>query len=480
MHPLEKKILHVIREQNLLPPGTSVITAVSGGSDSMALLHLLAGLARQLEISLIAAHVDHGLRPDEAGAEEDLVRQQAEALGVPLRTIRVQARDLALRQKISLEEAARMLRYDFLEATAREFATARIAVGHTADDQAEGLLLSLLRGTGRKGLAGMMTLRDNLIVRPLLHLRKSELLAYLTERHIPFLEDSSNTDRRFPRNRIRHDLMPLLAEKFNPGIQKTLIQTASILQEEEEFMAEVANRLYQIAVSEEAAEPGAPLKVPGLTIELDRFVHAHAAIQSRVLESACHRLKAKPQFRQIMAILRLAKGTGRGSIIHLADGLRVLKEGNQLRFFFPAGVTKERGNLLPELKSDFSYRVEGPGVIAVPEIGQKFTFEILDWRPIKSALEDGQAQHLDLDALTFPLTLRSIRPGDRFQPLGAPGRKKVNDFLTDIKLPRSQRQRITALLSADTIAALPGLRPDHHFRVTLASKRVLKITISAD
>lgn len=182
MHPLEKEILTFIRKDQLIEAGQKIVIGVSAGPDSMALLHVLASLRPELDVELVAAYVDHGLRPDETPLEEELVSQQAKKLGVGFRIGKVNVREASSKRKISLEHSARDLRYEFLAQVAKEMGASKIAVAHTADDQAEEVLLRLIRGTGRAGLSGMRSIRDGVIIRPFLNTPKENLLSYLCEK----------------------------------------------------------------------------------------------------------------------------------------------------------------------------------------------------------------------------------------------------------------------------------------------------------
>ncbi|MBC8317394.1 MAG: tRNA lysidine(34) synthetase TilS, partial [Desulfobulbaceae bacterium] len=232
MHPLEKEILAFIRGDRLAASGEKIVIGVSGGSDSIALLHVLASLRAELDVGLVAVYINHGLRPDETPQEEKLVAAQAKKLGVECRIGIVDVRGESGKRKISLEHCARDLRYEFLGLVAEEMAAGKIAVAHTADDQAEEILLRLIRGTGRAGLSGMKTIRDEKVIRPFLRTSKEVLLRYLEQKKIPFLEDSSNRDTVYLRNRIRLEVIPFLAE-INPNISEVLRQTAAVLQDEE-------------------------------------------------------------------------------------------------------------------------------------------------------------------------------------------------------------------------------------------------------
>lgn len=330
-----RKIEKIIRAGGLLVSGERCVVAVSGGPDSMALLHVLARLAPGLGFSLVVAHLDHGLRPEEAEAEAALVREAAASFGLAFVAGQVETMAHAHAQGLSLEHAARDLRHAFLAEVADRHQARRIALAHTADDQAEEVLLRLLRGTGRKGLAGMAMVSGRLI-RPFLETEKVEILRYLARKNIPYLIDSSNFKPVYLRNRIRLELLPCLRDQYNPGIDLNLRQTAAILADEEELLAAMAEQASAIIIASEETDGG-------LTIELAAFAREPLALKRRVLEAACWRMGCRPSFRQLAQLLHLAERGATGAGLHLAMGLRVVKEPGRLRLAYPLGRKAFRG-----------------------------------------------------------------------------------------------------------------------------------------
>lgn len=337
---LECTIARIIHEYDLVEPGSTVITAVSGGPDSMALLHLLAALRQRLSCRLVAVYVDHGLRPDEVLAEIACVRRAADALSLPCDIVPVTTREFAVKEKMSIEHAARDLRYQALRSCAEKYGAKRIAVAHTADDQAEEILLRLLRGSGRKGLAGMRLLSKD-VVRPLLSTTKRQVLEYLDRRKIAFCHDSSNDDLRYLRNRVRHVLLPLLEKEFDQGIRSALLKTAGNLSEDEDFfhgLVDDACRQLVEARTDEKGEQFYMLDRPG-------FVGLHSCLQRRLVERLLWSIGCPARYSYIIDIQDAAVAGRNGSELHLHRGLRVGVTGEMLQFFYPRGKTAWRGNL---------------------------------------------------------------------------------------------------------------------------------------
>ncbi|MFZ5775350.1 MAG: tRNA lysidine(34) synthetase TilS [Thermodesulfobacteriota bacterium] len=470
MHFLVKKTARLIASRDLLPAGSLCVVAVSGGADSMALLHLLAEMAPFVGVSLLVAHVDHGLRPAEAGQEAKAVREAAARLDLPCEIGAVAVRSHARENGLSLEHAARELRYRFLRDCAARHGAGRIAVGHTADDQAEEVLLRMIRGSGRAGLSGMALFSEGQVIRPLLTTTRQEVLAYLASRGIAHCEDSSNQDRRFLRNRIRLDLLPMLAGRFNPAIGETLRETAAILAAEEELLAALAGQACEEVMAEDQEE-GA------LLLDLVRLAAHPLALQRRVLEAACWRMGCRPSFRLIDQLLRLALAGPEGGSLHLAKGLRAMRQGERLCLSHPQGRRPARGNLFAvPSRADYRLVLPAPGVYAIAGLGQRLVVAEADI-PAASTPADPHALCLDAEAVRFPLEVRPFRPGDRFRPLGVPGSKKVGDFFTDQKVPPAERGFLPVLADQQGIVAVLPLRPDQRAALTSRTRRVLTVRL---
>ncbi len=336
---LECTIGRIIRNRRLVKPESTVIVAVSAGPDSMALLHILASLQRTMQCVLVAAYVDHGLRPDEIPGEIGRVSRAAQVLGVPCEILSVNTKACADSEKRSIEDAARRLRYQALRDCAHRYGAKTIAVAHTADDQVEEILLRLLRGSGRKGLAGMRLHNDDLI-RPLLHTTKEQVLEYLTDRGISYCHDSSNDELYYLRNRVRHVLLPLLEKDFDPGIRSALLKTAENFSEDENYLTGCVEKVRQRLV-----RPGPDGGEESCVLERDGFVALHACLQRRLLERLLWSLRCPARYVHIMNIQQAAIDGRNGSELHLSRGLRVDIQRDALEFSYPKGRKPWRGRL---------------------------------------------------------------------------------------------------------------------------------------
>jgi tRNA(Ile)-lysidine synthase len=321
---------------------TSLVVAFSGGPDSTALLHLLARLRRPLELDLVAVWVDHQLRPLETPQEKRHVIQITENLALPLECYQVDTHTHAQQQGLSLEHAARTLRYALLRQTARTRGIPWIAVGHTADDQEEEILLRLLRGSGRKGLSGMRPCSQD-IIRPLLSTPKAQLVQWLAQQGLTYCLDSSNQDRRFLRNRVRHELLPFLREQFDANIGQALRTSAANWAEDENILEDLTTEAWMQVLAEEGE--GERKKI---LLWRQPYTALHPALQRRVAEKILWQLGSQAQHRHILLIVAAA-ATGRSSSeLHLSQGLRLAVLDDRLEFSYPVGKQAWRGRLFPQ------------------------------------------------------------------------------------------------------------------------------------
>lgn len=466
--PIVTRVATLICDHNLAVRGDKVVVAVSGGADSLALLHILQAIA--LELHLLAVYIDHGLRPLETPHEQTTIKKCCHALGVQFVTRAVDVHQLVAREKRSPEEAARILRYAALEDIRQEHGARFIAVGHTADDQVEELFLRLIRGSSIKGLSGMQTRRDR-IIRPLLKENKDTLIDYLNAQAIPWCQDSSNLDKQFLRNRIRLDLLPLLERDFNPAIRRTVLQTMDVLAEEELFLEEqAASAFLQCMIPGELVTKGS--KSAQMKIDTTALCRYHPAIRRRLLEKCCWHMAIRPTYRQICILLNFLTAGENGGEIHLEDGVRAEKRHPHLILWRPLAEGRIRGSR--SLCKGIHLPIPSPGCYIVPEAGRELVVEETTLASYHKKVE--KQLFLAREKVSFPLLLRTSLPGELFHPCNGVGRKKISRFLNDRKIPAKDRPSWPVLVSGAEIIALPGLQIDHTYRITDETTLILAIS----
>ncbi len=461
------RIAHLIRSHNLFVENDRIIVAVSGGADSMALLHILAGITLPLE--LIAVYVDHGLRPQETPHEQNIIAGICRTLNIIFKVRAVNVQKIMAKEKKSLEEAARILRYRALEEVRQQHDARYIAVGHTADDQVEEFFIRLLRGSSSRGLSGMKIKRER-IVRPLLFENKASLVTFLTDQGLPWCLDSSNMDHHFLRNRVRLHLLPLLEKEFNPSLRKTILQNMDILAEEDDYLDRQAASIFNqcVARSEMSVEND---RRPQLVVKNEFFLAVHPAIQRRIIEKSCWQMGVRPTYEQICALIECIRSGRNGSELHLENGVRAEKSTLGLRFARPLPGDLLRGSAPPA--ASINQSISGPGTYAVTGTGKELVVKEISAADTKEK-SPGELR-LDLTRISFPLLLRSCRAGERFHPCGGPGRKKISRYLNERKIPAKERTAWPVVLSEDKIIALVGLQLDHNFRILRSTSRVLSL-----
>ncbi|MCX5780270.1 MAG: tRNA lysidine(34) synthetase TilS [Firmicutes bacterium] len=443
-----------IEANRLVAAGDRVILGVSGGPDSMALLHIMHQLAPILNIELQAAHLNHGLRA-EAGMEAALVRETCAAWGIKYYTRTVAVADLARQQKKSVEEAGRDARYAYFRELLTTVGAQRIATAHHYDDLAETVLLHLLRGSGLKGLRGILPVNGSLI-RPLLQVTKAQLLAYLQEREINYCLDPSNDDPSYLRNRIRHGLLPYLQQEYNPRITDALNGLAVIARDENDALETECLRHWTEVVLSEASET--------IVMQQPQLASLHPAYQRRLILQALNCMSAVAPWSRddVEKVMELGYKSGSACSLHLKNQVRVNKVYTRLVFTtcLPAAV-------------EFTYEITAPGSLAIAETGAAYQFMLVDRQAYQAA---GGDICLDYDSLPEQLWLRSRRLGDVFRPPGMLGRKKLKKMFIDLKVPAGERDRIPLLtgLGAEIYAVL-GLGVSRMVELTAATRTILVI-----
>ena len=478
-HPFIRKVHQTIIDHDMLPKGSSVLAGVSGGPDSMTLLHSLAILSDHLSIQVGVAHLNHRLRPGAADEDARFVMEAARKYCVPCWIKSEDVRKAAENTGLSLEEAARDARYRFFQEVCREKGFDKIAVGHHQEDNAELILLYLLRGSGPAGMSGIQPVRDN-IVRPLIRSSRTEICEFLASQNEAYRLDASNFDEHFLRNRIRHQLIPLLVKKYNPRISETLNRLGGILQSEEKWMNQLIDPIFDQAVTDRATGR--------LILSSARLMLLPAAPLRRVVRRAIFQVKGdlrRIAFSHVDAVIHLIARDRMDGRLDLPDRIRVSRQADQLIITKEKDPLRQRtaaGRLPPGL--NYAYTLSAPSfnkesTLYLDEINTIVTLG----RAHAGAFPGppagcGNMAFFDQDQLQFPLTVRNYRDGDRFTPLGMTGTQSVKKFFTDHKIKPGFRANIPIFLSGETIIWIGGVRIADPVKVTPVTRNILSAVLS--
>jgi tRNA(Ile)-lysidine synthase len=453
------KVNETIQKYHMLSPGDKVLIAVSGGPDSVCLLSVLQALAQELGITLHVAHLDHMFRGKESADEAQFVADLAEQFGLPATIERFDVPAFCRERGLSPQEGARKVRYGFLQQVAHDVNAFRIATGHIADDQAETLLMRLIRGAGVSGLSGIPPVREN-IIRPLIGITRDEVLEHLTAQALPFKTDPSNTKPLYTRNRIRLEVLPIL-KRFNPRIVETLAAEAALLRDEDQAME---------AYLEALTETACVRNEDSLSVKRDAFDMLPPAFRRRLLRKILHTADAGApslSLGQIDDALSFMLTAQTGRTMNLPGGLAVTREYNQLVFSSPTAGT------------DFSHPLTLSGTTVIPELGLEVETSVSD--SLKAETEDANylwQAAFDYDKMGPFLTLRNKRSGDWFCPAGMGGKsKKIQDYFVDEKVPRRKRPAVPLLCSGEHPAWVVGMRTDERFLAGTTTKQILVVTV---
>ena len=458
---LADKVVATMTKHSMLSGGEKVLVGLSGGPDSVCLLSILNSGRERFMLEISAAYIDHGLRPRETGKEIEFCRSLCQRLNVPFYTKAVDVKSYARDRKMNMQEAARQLRYGAFEEISHDIGADKIALGHTANDQAETLLMRLFRGSGPTGLSGIPPVRKN-IIRPLIETGRGEIEKFLEDEKTEYITDSSNLKKSYLRNRIRLSFVPMLRE-YNPDIIETLSKTAAIFRDEEKYFEIIATKTLMKLISRKT-DSRIELFLAPLEI-MDK------AIMRRVLRRVIDETKGLRgiSFIHIEDIIDLVKSGDSGDRIYLPKGIKAIKEYSTLILTSEPPVTLG------------TYSLTVPGEVILKEAG------IL----IKSSLGTGteiqtagirkahwvDSALFDADKLASPLVMRPRKDGDFFYPAGFGRRKKIQDFFVDEKVPRDERDRVPLVISGNDIIWVVGYRGDDRFKVGEGTEKVVRFEV---
>jgi tRNA(Ile)-lysidine synthase len=472
---LEKKILrvvdHTIRSFHMVQTGEAVLVAVSGGADSVALVYILLELSPAYSLRLAIAHLNHCLRGKESDRDEAFVAALAKQLELPFYSGRQDVFRYQKQHRLSLEEAARQVRYRFYDSIAAKYGYRKIALGHHGDDNAELVLMNLLRGSGPLGLSGISPVRDDRIIRPLIKLRHSEIMDYVAVRKLDYVTDSSNQDLNFHRNKIRARLIPQLKDGYNPKLIDSLNRLTAIVGTEEAWIEDLIQPVYENTVVFKEKDK--------LGLSITELNQQPIAVRRRLIRKAILSVKAnlrRVAFAHIEAAWQLAQTGATCGFLDLPDRIGIQRDGQILTVFkksLKPGCSDKAS--FPSQTPAYEYRLSAPGKILIEEAGLQIRFSEIPNAPLPDLDPAGhRIAFFDMDRIRFPLVIRNFRAGDRFSPLGLSGSQKLKKFFIDHKISRPERRKCPIVLSRQRIIWIVGHRLDNYAKLGPQTRRILK------
>ncbi len=459
---LKSKVIETAKEYNLYEPGDLVLVAVSGGADSTALLYALNSCKKELGIKLHVAHLNHMIRKREADLDLRYIQTLCDNLLVPLTVEAMDVPFYAKENKLGIELAARQVRYDFFERAANHIGAAKIAVGHTADDNVETFLMRLLRGSGIKGLCGIPAKRDK-ITRPLIKVWRRQVEDYVGALKLVPRRDYTNYESKYMRNRVRMKLIPQL-KLYNINIREIILQTILLLTEDNLYLeARAEEALLEVLFSADVGQIG---------ISVKRLKALDYSIQRLVVRKVIDKVKGDLKdfsYKHIHDILTSLSRTDKWEM-HLPSGIYVF--GKQDKLF----ISKRKPEDIKEVS--FRYKMKVPGEVHIKEVGKRIRASLLEnFDKDKVVSHDATIVIVDYDSVGQELVIRSKQEGDRFYPLGMKGSKKLQDLYVDEKIPANLRHNIPIVESGEKIVWVGGVRLDERAKLTEYSKKAIKLEL---
>ena len=469
------KVREIINKCGMLDFGDRIVVGVSGGPDSIALLQSLAILSDEYRITLIAAHLNHGLRGRDSNEEEDFASVFSKSLGLIFESKTLDIRALSKEHGKSIEETGRDERYEFLTQIAKKHGAGKIALGHHLHDRVETVLMNVMRGCGIEGLRGILPVRDGIIIRPLLSSTRDEILSFLEAQRLSYMNDSSNFENTYLRNRIRNRLLPLLKMQYNPNIETTIAHLSEIaVQDDACLQAVVDQAMSQLGIDLDGQEKE-------ITFNIPIFLLLHEAIQRRVIKTLIESIATagKPiGYVHVKSVLDLVHHGHSSGKLNLPGSIEIRREYEHLSIIRKPCVTRIINERCSKGESSgFSYDVVIPGRIEICELGIVITFDFVKGIPSRADYNKSNVIYMDYDRLPSLLMIRNRKSGDRIQLLGMEGSKKVKSYLIDKKIPRHRRREVPLLVDRESVLWVIGMDMSERVKITGKTLKVVKAEI---
>ncbi|MHC1719456.1 MAG: tRNA lysidine(34) synthetase TilS [Clostridiaceae bacterium] len=457
------KVLDTMEKYKMMSKGSRIIVGVSGGPDSMCLLHILLGMRDSLDLELVAAHVNHSLRGVDADKDAEYVEEFCKANNIEFASIKIDVHKLAAEKNVSEETAGRDLRYEFFERLRKEYKADKIAIAHNLNDQAETVIMRIIRGTGLEGLAGIKPVRDEIYIRPLLFCSRAEIEEYCSINNLNPRIDKTNFESIYVRNKIRLELIPYIEKNFNKDIINVLNRLAQNSKADSEYLEHETKNKYKIYCT---------YKDYKVIISKEAFLE-HEAIVTRLIrkafEDVCGNLRNFER-QHILQVIDLQKnGTGKQALF--PNNAAAFNNYGDISIYIRSKASKEAGH-----PAEYELHM---GKNPLKALGLTVTVEE---HTLGEMMNDDSlyTKYFDCGKASGNITLRFRKPGDRFRPLGMEGTKKLKDIFIDLKVPQEEREKTPLICFGDEIAWIVGYKMGNSFKIDKNTKKVLKMKMESE
>lgn len=454
-----ENVLNTIEKYNMLSAGDRVVVGVSGGPDSIALLHVLYTIKDRYNLYIHAAHLNHMLRGEEADRDTKYVEDFCRKLNIPCTVKYVDINELSQKEGFSHEEAGRKARYELFLETAKKNGAGKIALAHNMNDQAETVLMRIMRGTGLDGLCGIKPVRDGLFIRPFLFTLRDDIEKYCEDNNLMPRIDSTNLEPVYHRNRIRLELIPYIKKDYSHNIETLLSTMAELLREDNEFINEYVESVYNELANE---------KQGGVSIDIMALKNLNNGVKKRIIRKAIDRVKGDLngiESKHVELIISITDNGTTGAAVELPGNVKARISYNLLNIMMPTGETNVK----------FNYPMYIPGTTMIYETGDILNTEVLEAGSTDYLDNKKFVKYFDYGKIKYNLNLRTRQEGDFIVPIGMKGRKKLKELFIDNKIPREQRDNIPLVATGNEIIWVIGHKISEHYKITGDTKKILKI-----
>lgn len=459
-----KQFFETVSKHNLINPGDRIVVGVSGGPDSICLLHLLWKLKEKMKLEIYGVHLNHQFRGGEADRDAEYVKSFCHMLKIESYIFSEDVKSYSKKRGITFEEGGRKLRYDLFEQVAKETNSNKIAVAQNRNDQAETVLMRLIRGSGLEGLTAIDYIRDGKIIRPLLDISREEIEEYCRKYKLNPRIDKTNLETIYTRNKIRLELIPYIEKNFNPNIIDTLWRSSNILRDDSEYLNNITENIYKAITNK---------KDNGLSINLTEFIELHIALKKRIIRKVLENIKGNLKdigLVHIDNIINLSKNNNVGARIDLPGHIIVELGYNSIDIKIGS---KEKSSKAIE---KFEYSLKKNDSLYIKEINGTIKNLVMDKKDIDMNNRDKYSIYINYNKVQGNFIIRNRKNGDKFSPLGMKGSKKLKDFFIDEKVPKDIRNTIPILCDESGIIWVIGYRISEKYKLDNRADRVIKLT----